>query len=445
MMRSSSDEASDKSSKDSRSLSLKGMLKESKSKDREKKQHSSLKTTSSSSRSRSRHAHEMISYEERRAKRKYYNLYSSDNNFNLLERQKSIQDEENHDDREESCVVMDESSSIEEVDMEEETPDGIMMLRNLNIDENEPPVMHRPNNLLNVTTFDEKKTALNVTTLHGTVSDSAAKRANPRKVLFDVNTSVDSKSFISATNNVSTNSSVLNETDAVHEREETVNTKFAARELSMMFASPGALNGSLNNSRHDTKSRNQVDSDRLLFSIHRNNEQDTNDSNAELDKMLSIYCDPECDKENKGVFKIFEEAPMDMKDGMTKASGLKTQYEIDEDSNSDSDSDSGLRSEDRGTGDTASYSDIMALLQNTNDNRMEDKQSKEGAMLEIYCDNQNERHNNEGNKSFCCEIEDGTVLNEDDAAFGDISFIPYKDNTIDLQGRMRQMKLTDQF
>ena len=544
-MSSSSDEGSDKSSKDKRStvppprkgLSARptmittmttssSILKESKSlRGREGSsssssssisisKHNSLKKKSSSSSKASssrRSDKNEICFEERRAQSKYYKLHSSENNFNLLERRQMEQyDKENQ--YEESFAQMDESSSIEEVDMEEETNEEIDMLQNLRIsDENKDHTVLRPStNVLNVTTFDEKRNALNITTLHATASDSVTKRSNPRKVLFDVNTSVDSRSIVSAANNVSTNSSILNENDAVgiHDKEEeTVNTKFAARELSMMFSSPGALNGSLHESRLDKHSK-KTDSNRLLFSVHRNNEQNVNvshySSKAEQENVLNTFQDQDCDKENnRGVFKIFEEdAPINSggsdddsdcdqgnigaikifeedtsKHNDTNALGTHCNSEHNNDcdkenmgafkvfeddaslhgdsvrglgthheSNYDSDSDSGLRSEDKGNGDTASISDLVALLQNENENSMTEIESKgklgvEGIGLDIYCDDRESL--NDGQKSVCCEIDDGTVLTEDEAAFGDISFIPHKDNTIDLEGRVRRMKLTD--
>lgn len=550
-MSSSSDEGSDKSSKEKRSVvppPRKGLsarptittttttsslsssiLKESKSRERESsgsiskhgalKKKSSSSTKSSLSSSSRRSDKNEICFEERRAQSKYYKLHSSENNFNLLERSQMEQyDKENQ--YEESFAQMDESSSIEEVDMEEETNEGLEMLQNLRIgDENkDPKVLHPSNNLLNVTTFDEKRNALNITTLHATVSDSVTKRSNPRKVLFDVNTSVDSRSIVSAANNISTNSSILNENDAVgiHDKEEeTVNTKFAARELSMMFSSPGVLNGSLHESHLDKHSK-KTDSNRLLFSVHRNNSQNMNvshySSKEEQENMLNMFRDQDCDKENnRGVFKIFEEdAPSHSgeserdsdcdhenvggfkifeedtsthndtngevvqalgthcnsdrnnncdKENMgvfkifeddasihdNRVQGLGTHHESDHDS--DSDSDSGLQSEDRGNGDTASISDLVALLQNENRNssmteiQKKEKLGVEGIGLDIYCDDQESL--NDGQKSVCCEIDDGTVLTEDEAAFGDISFIPHKDNTIDLEGRVRRMRLTD--
>ena len=178
---------------------------------------------------------EYKSFEEKRATSKYFTLVSSETNFNLLQRH----EERFAEDIENSCTDMDIASSMDMVAMEEDDDDESS---HVTTDENVPPTKGG-NNDLNVTTFHDKKAPLNVTTLHGTVCDSVAKKSNPRKVLFDVNTSFGNRSVASNVNNTSTASSVINESEAVgihDDKEETVNTKFAARELSMMFSSPAA-------------------------------------------------------------------------------------------------------------------------------------------------------------------------------------------------------------
>ncbi len=297
-------------------------------------------------------------FEEKRADLRYYTLANSAMNFNLLQ----IRSEKNGGIDENSDMDMDIATEDEYEESESSQVDN---------DENVPPY-RKPNDHLNMTTFQDRKAPLNVTTLHGTICDSVAKKSNPRKVLFDVNSSLENRSFISATNNTSTTSSVCyNENEAVGvqgDKEETVNTKFAARELSMMFSSPAQNNNLSGNKNHASLSSKQSSTTKLLFSVHRSKhcvDESNESSTAELNDSFNISRNFERiskpnDEHHRSVFKIFEES----------SSQETSKDESPNPSRSDSSSDdSSVNSSKCGGGeDTASLADIMDLMKDINNN-----------------------------------------------------------------------------
>ena len=105
----------------------------------------------------------------------------------------------------------------------------------------------------------------------------------PRRVLFGANTTIGSISNEYHLNNY-VESSIVDGPDAVGvitEKEETINTRFAAKELSMMFSSPIV---DCKNNNSDNKSiiglavncNNFSSSLKPLFSVHCKKKQDNN-------------------------------------------------------------------------------------------------------------------------------------------------------------------------
>jgi hypothetical protein len=353
------------------------------------------------------------SFEESRAKIKYFTLASSYTNINKLQRHASIEDS-----TDDSCMDIDTASSFENITAED-VPFTIYG------DENEAP--SEDCNALNMTTCHDRKAPLNVTTLHGTICDTAMKKSNPSKVLFDVNTSFGNKSVISAANNTSIASSVINEREAVgifDDREETVNTKFAARELSMMFSSP-VVNESIK------KSSSKTSTSKLLFSVHRNERfvNESNDSSTvELnDDVFSKYQAKNHETkqdELNSVFKIFEE--VSSSEDSNEKSSTKSGFQIHED---DSDSDSSYPIEEENGDSTASLGDIKDLMAGINNNGT----VRDTHDFQIYC-----------NSSVCSGADDGAVLTDNIASIGgDLSciFSANDSDTMHLQERVRQMSI----
>ena len=151
-------------------------------------------------------------FEERRLNQRYYTLVSSDVDFNLLKREDSTQDKNS------SLMDIEESTnvdgSIEEVDMEDDTEDIVIHPTKSVLKSS----LRRANTAVVVN--DEENT--------GTM--------NPRRVLFGANTNVVFTNDASL--NTSTASSQLN--GSFVKAEETINTKVANAEISMMFSSPNA-------------------------------------------------------------------------------------------------------------------------------------------------------------------------------------------------------------
>jgi len=133
-------------------------------------------------------------FEEGRSKISYYRLLVADTNFNMLAVPK----------------VQDASTIDEDIEMEQAS-----------IDEDDVEMEEDPS--------------------VGTDDQAPSKSPYVRKVLFCPNTSVDSRN-VSFGRNASTASSTVDENAAVGgpvaKEEETINTKLAMKELSMMFASP---------------------------------------------------------------------------------------------------------------------------------------------------------------------------------------------------------------
>lgn len=145
-------------------------------------------------------------FEERRASARCYTLVSSEENLNLLETT------EKNDAMNESSQ-MDVEESIEEVDMEEgEIAGG---------DEN-------------TAQYDAKLKSCwkPPSSLRGSSNDANVSIVNPRRVLFGANTEYSNNVSV----NTSTASSQLN--GSFTRAEETINTKLANAEISMMFCSP---------------------------------------------------------------------------------------------------------------------------------------------------------------------------------------------------------------
>jgi hypothetical protein len=133
-------------------------------------------------------------FEECRAIARFYKLASIASDYNLLKVQEEPKDL--------NTSQMDVEESIEEVDMEEEIQCTTQRLKSAL----KPP---------------SKAIDLNMSVV------------NPRKVLFGVNTEFPNNESL----NASTASSQPNDS-FVRDREETINTKFANAEISMMFCSP---------------------------------------------------------------------------------------------------------------------------------------------------------------------------------------------------------------
>lgn len=155
-------------------------------------------------------------FEEGRSRKRCFQLVSSSTDFNLLE----IIEEATMATRESSTMDMD-ASSINDIDMED-GDDGVAMEE-----------QHH-----NTSGIDASYSAAQ--------QEDSSSKAETRRVLFGLNASTGS----AAAYNTSTASSTVNERDAVGlpmgKEEETINTKFAMKELSMMFSSPAMGCGATN-------------------------------------------------------------------------------------------------------------------------------------------------------------------------------------------------------
>jgi hypothetical protein len=155
-------------------------------------------------------------FEERRLNQRYYTLVSSDTDFNLLKREDSTHDKTS------SLIDIEESTnveeSIEEVDMEDDTEDIVINPTKSVLKSS----LRRRNTVVVVN--DEENTG----------------NVNSRRVLFGAKTNV------VFTNDASLNTSTASsQLDGNFVRaEETINTKVANAEISMMFSSPN-VNASL--------------------------------------------------------------------------------------------------------------------------------------------------------------------------------------------------------
>eukprot|EP00559_Dactyliosolen_fragilissimus_P004636 CAMPEP_0184860566 /NCGR_PEP_ID=MMETSP0580-20130426/5433_1 /TAXON_ID=1118495 /ORGANISM="Dactyliosolen fragilissimus" /LENGTH=922 /DNA_ID=CAMNT_0027357717 /DNA_START=75 /DNA_END=2840 /DNA_ORIENTATION=+ len=144
-------------------------------------------------------------FEEGRKKAQYFHLKSPTENFNLLEREVSIVLSQPHN----SYMDIDENSQMDDEE----------------IDSNQVYNRSCDNNASLHSAYNE-------------INRNEEKEAMTRRVLFEAK---GTNSDLSNFQNTSTVSSNINDDDAVGvigDREETINTKFAYKELSMMFSSP---------------------------------------------------------------------------------------------------------------------------------------------------------------------------------------------------------------
>ena len=197
-------------------------------------------------------------FEERRFERRYFKLLSSEENFNKLKR--------DSEDNEKDTSQMDTETSMEDDDMEECTAE---------ITEHVAKLMEKPRSVL--------KSSLRNGMIRRTLE---LPPTDTRKVLFGANSNVEYKNSESL--NTSTGSSQLN--GSFVRAEETINTKLANAEISMMFCSPNA-----NVSRAESPGK-------PLFSSSRNNFNDdvTKTSNF---ASFTIYDD----NKGGGGFSIFQD------------------------------------------------------------------------------------------------------------------------------------------
>ena len=299
-------------------------------------------------------------FEEARARANYFKI-APDNNFNFLEVAKTDACE-----NEKSDMDMDINSTVEEIEMDENSATDV---------QSKPQSMRK-------------------------------------KVIFDVDTStIENRSIINR-HNTSTASSTVNENDAVGvygDKEETLNTKFAAHEVSMMFASPCAnQNGMLDQSlASNRKCHKHVKSNDLLFSAHGSDMQNC----IEMGRKNG-------DNASRATIPIFQ----------------------DDDSVDDSDSQCNLiHSEDRGNGDTASLADVLEAI--ADNDTLGNCINCESPINNIK--QKGTRKSPEGGMGFSifCDEDNGS---DPAPAFGDISFIPQDDNTYpDLVSKVRGMHLTE--
>jgi len=191
-------------------------------------------------------------FEERRLERRYYKLLSSEENFNLL-KQDSYDDEND-------TSQMDVETSIEDEDMEECTAE---------FDDHVVQLIEKPkSSMLKSSLRSGMRTRTLETPSTGT-----------RKVLFGANTNVEYKNNESL--NTTSGSSQLN--GSFVRAEETINTKLANAEISMMFCSPNANVSRVESpgkplfSSSHNKFRDEITNTSNLasFAIHDDNEQGT--------------------------------------------------------------------------------------------------------------------------------------------------------------------------
>jgi hypothetical protein len=237
------------------------------------------------------------------------------------------------------------------------------------------------------------------------------QRQPSRKVMFGTNNSViANQSYVdnSRINNISAASSTLDERDAVGvfgDKEETVNTKFAALELSRMFSSP------VNQSNLCTS---RVISDKPLFSANEIESPKKETFSIFRDEIAEGSCSPQ-----EGAFAMFEDNTKSKRAPKKQASSLPI-YE--DESSSDDDSYNGEERD----GDTASFADILSIMKDASPRNFKGKNPE----ISIFCDVESN-----GN---ALDLNDNTAAT---AAFGDISFIPREGETVDLQEKMGKLAL----
>ena len=183
-------------------------------------------------------------FEERRAMAGYYKVSSNVGDYNKLQTQEVADDI--------NTSLMDVDESIEEVEMEDIQMNG---------------------------TANRLKSALKPSSKASELNTSVA---NPRRVLFGANTEVPTQ--INESVNTSTASSQLNGS-FVRDREETINTKLANAEISMMFCSPNN-----NESMSELPGRSFLASNckKPLFSTSR---KENSNSDEDIGTTFSIFQD----------------------------------------------------------------------------------------------------------------------------------------------------------
>ena len=158
-------------------------------------------------------------FEEARARARNYKLVPSDADINLLKAEEAPGM-----DKDDSSMDVD-SSFVNDVEMDDDEQGDVSMAS-----------VPTPN----VNASVHERSGFIASTLNRTGPISSSKPPMPKRVLFGLNNTVISHD----PNDTSAASSTMNERDAVGvanmgKEEETINTKFALKELSMMFTSPG--------------------------------------------------------------------------------------------------------------------------------------------------------------------------------------------------------------
>jgi hypothetical protein len=367
-------------------------------------------------------------FEEYRAKLRKWKCTPSSGNFNLLHRGKesSLSD---------SSMEFDETSTIDEIDMDEASRSISTIQEGRYIDDE--------NNEYN-TRFQQSSQMKK--------DNKEMKHIQPKKVLFGVNTSFGNRSSSRAIN-TSTASSTIDERDAVGvvgDREETLNTRFAARELSMMFSSPMGLD-------HSVMPSAKKKGDKLLFPVYRDESfasQEVAPETAPATKknkteQFAIFCDGNQESVNPkqetsfvqksfAIHKIHENP----NPSNVLKSEVATRFDIHNDE-SDSDDDSFDNDGVVCNGDTASLADIMDVMKDISPDRLRQSgkgrgTKSNGLEFEIFCDD------DDADSDKDLKVDDGTVLTADFGAFGDLSFIPSAadGDTCNLQEELKNLSIS---
>ena len=214
-------------------------------------------------------------FEERRAGARYYMLISSSENCNLLHKRADESDTRN-------ASSMDMDESIDEVDMEKETEDNV--------------AAPKPSSILKSTLKSSLRTRKT-----GDDEQEHTGTVNPRRVLFGANTNV------VFTNEASVNTSTASSQpdESFVRAEDTINTRLANAEISMMFSSPGNNNASVTdlsfskplfsttnkkgNERAGPSDDNRPSATALNFSVYEDDEDAENNKNIrETDSYSAI-------------------------------------------------------------------------------------------------------------------------------------------------------------
>lgn len=314
-----------------------------------------------------------------------YKIASRSTDFNLLHRMNEVNHSTNN-----SCMDIDDGSTVEDEDMED--------------------VSH-------------SLSAIGLNTRHARFHPDVISDENKLNLNSSTGSALGNRSSYSRDHNTSTASSTVDEHTAVGvvgDREETLNTKFAARELSMMFSSPG---GAMSQSALGTS---RVGPDKLLFSVHHDADESLDEHTNIKDNVMSKSQRPArkvnvaSSVEKKDAFAIFCEDEV-----VSKPNGKGGGFTIYEEDDSDS-SDDGSYIENEKNGDTASLADIMEIMKDTSPLKTVKKPEVKAGGFAIFCDDE----------------ENGTILTEDTAAFGDLSCIANENDTYNLHDKMKGMTIT---